>query len=599
MSAQPDYVSFEPKGREEVLSHIGSFSPTERSVFQRLCDTWAPEIDVARFLKGAQTSAEQELTALERLVAKLRTAQIGVLTTTGTDSGRVPNKVILRSQGSPDFWVALLGETIDRLVDTGFNILPSEERIREKKALPPDYHIVDADSSQLVAAYEGAGDAASIFRIRLMNNFRILFTAATARPLITKALTVLRRDLAERGLLEELARLKDSTITETRQRLEGKAPDVWLDLMRTLVKERSTIAFRKNMDERDEIFQLAFLVMSFVDAQIGVARERKETEDLVDAELDAIAESVRTAATGTVSQDEFSALVEETQTRLADMAATFSRKLHDELLTPKPRRKLARVLYIHGLYIHGTRIRSFFEQARSEMGRRLTSQYTELMEAFLRGRTPEVGEIFGSRDLLNQDIERRVGRQLPLLGELIARPQLLAEGIIQDAKQRRESVSTEELKGVLASYFDVDTSALLPLSELFGLSIVAIYDEAFANTSVFRQVLLRISGRHESLRANYTRRFGPRPRQRLSFTDGETRDRNLSEAGNAIPEESPGLRTRGERARHSRAETVPGTRPRAQKKPAAPRPKSHHEIEQIWQDFDRALHTKPSKKDPP
>ncbi|HKJ85088.1 MAG TPA: hypothetical protein VKA06_03380, partial [Spirochaetia bacterium] len=519
MSAQPDYVSFEPKGREEVLSHIGSFSPAERSVFQRLCDAWAPEIDVERFLRGARTSAEQELTALERLVAKLRTAQIGVLTTTATESGRTPDKVVLRSQGSPEFWAALLGETIDRLVSTEFNILPTEQRIREKKALPPDYHIVDANSSQLVAAYDGAADASSIFRIRLMGDFRVLFTGPTARSLITKALAVLRRDLAERGILEELARLKDSTITETRQRLESKAPDVWLDLTRTLVKERSTIAFRKNMDERDEIFQLAFLVMSFVDAQIGAARERKESDDLVEAELDTIAESVRNAATGTVSQDEFSVLVEDAQTRLAGAAATFSRKLQDELLSPKPRRKLARVLYIHGLYIHGTRVRSVFEQARSETGRRLTNQYTELMEAFLRGRTPEVGEIFKSRELLNQDIERRVERQHPLLGELIARPQLLAEGIIQDAKQRRESISTEELKGVLASYFNVDNSTLLPLNELFGLSIVTIFDDAFASASVFRQLLLRLSGRHESLRATYTRRFGPRPQQRTSFAD--------------------------------------------------------------------------------
>ncbi len=598
MSAEPDYVSFEPKGREEVLSHIGSFSPTERSVFQRLCDTWAPAIDVARFLKRAQTSAEQEQTALERLMAKLRTAQIGVLTTTETDAGRIPDKVVLTSQGSPDFWAAVLGETIRRMVETGFNILPSEQRIGDKKALPPDYHVVDADSSQLVAAYEGLVDASSIFRIRLMGNFRILFTGSTARSLITKALAVLRGDLAERGILEELARLKDSTITETRQQLDSKAPDIWLDLTRTLVRERSTIAFRKNMDEHDEIFQLAYLVMSFADAQIGAARERKESDDLVEAELETIAESVRNAATGTLSQDEFSALVEQAQSRLEGAAATFSRRLQDELLSPKPRRKLARVLYIHGLYIHGTRIRSVFEEARSEMGRRLTNQYAELMEAFLRGRTPEVGEIFGSRELLNQDIERRVERQHPLLGELIARPQLLAEGIIQDAKQRRESVSTEELKAVLASYFDVDSSTLRPLSELFGLSIVTVFDDAFASTSVFRQLFLRISGRHESLRANYTRRFGPRPQQRAAFAGEPSPDRGTARSAGGMPEEPPGLKSHGSGARSSRPEKTSRSRHRPRPGPAKPKPKSHQEIEQIWQDFDKALHTKPSKEDP-
>ncbi|MFW6289309.1 MAG: hypothetical protein ACOC2Q_05955, partial [Spirochaetota bacterium] len=507
-------------------------------------------------------------------------------------------KVILTSQGSPDFWGALLAETIDRLLSTGFNILPSEQRVAEKRALPPDYHVVDADSSQLAAAYEGSADASSIFRMRLMGNFRILFTGSTARKLITGGLSVLRRDLAERGVIEELARLKDSSITEIRQRLESKAPDVWLDLTRILVKERSTIAFRKNMDEHDELFQLAFLVMSFVDAQIGVARERKVSDELVDAALDEVAESVRNAATGTLSQDEFSALVEETQTRLGSAAATFSRRLQDELLSPRPRRKLARVLYLHGLYIHGARVRSVFEQARSEMGRRLTNQYTELMEAFLRGRTPEVGEIFGSRDVLNQDIERRVERQHPLLGELIARPQLLAEGIIQDAKQRRENISTEELKGVLAGYFNVDSSALLPLNELFGLSIVTIFDDAFAGTSVFRQLFLRISGRHESLRANYTRRFGPRAQPRPAYAGEGSREANAVRPASRVFEEPPQLRSRGTEGRSPRPESPPGRRSRAPKRPAKPKPKSRHEIEQIWQDFDKALHTRPSEEDP-
>ncbi len=595
MSGQPDYVSFEPKGRDEVLSQIGNFAPNERAVFQRLCDVWSPRIDVEGFLSSAQTTAEQERTALERLMAKLRAAEIGVLTTRMGESGREPHQIVLARRGSLDYWVAVVEEAIARTLQTGFRVLPSEQRLKESRALPPDYHVVEADSSHLVKPRGDSGDTSAIYRIRLMGNYRILFTPATAAGLCTQAVSTLTRDLAERGIVEELARLKDTSIGEVRRRMESRAPDVWLDLTKTLVKERSTIAFRKNFDETDEVFQLAYLVMIYVDAQIGAAKEQKAHDHLVTEELESLAQKVRAAGTTPLTQEEFSGLVEDAQARLGSAAPVFASRLSQEFLRPRPRRKLAHILYIHGVYVHAGCVAPLFEQSLARMSAHLNREYTELMEAFLRGRTPEIAEVFGSRDMLSEDIERRVNRQLPLFGELLARPQVIAEAIIHHAKQRREVISTEELKTLLAAYFNIESSELKPLCELLDLSIVAIYDEAFARAGVFRQILLRLSGRHESLRATYTRRFGARARSAPRDAAQEALTRRAG--GDGPGSDSPGERAVGRSDPAGRPAATPARRSRPAPRPPRPRGKSRDEIEQIWQEFGKALHTKPSDKD--
>ena len=321
---------------------------------------------------------------------------------------------------------------------------------------------------------------------------------------------------------------------------------------------------------------------------------------MIDEELESLADRVRDAASGTLSQDEFSNLVEECQTRLARQAGLFAKRLTETLLTPRPHRKLPRILYIHGLYIHRDRVCSVFQEARTQMSERLTREYTELMEAFLRGRNPDIGELFGSRQLFNEDIARRVERQHPLLGELVARPQVVAEAVIHDTRQRREGISTEEMREVLGSYFDIESSALKPLNELLSLDLVQIFDDAFARVGVLRQLFLRISGRYESLRANYIRRFGTGSASQPAYPDEAISDTNQPEPRELQTEPSQdlaGTRVRGRSDRPRRHERTRPGRHRTAPRPAKPKAKSPNEIERIWKDFDKALRTKPSEED--
>jgi hypothetical protein len=596
MSNQPDYVSFEPNAREELLSQIGNFSPLERTLFQRLCESWAPVIDRNRFLSRVG-GTDQEVAALDRLMIKLRGAQLGLVTTRLEGDKRVPVGIVLTGNGDLAFHLNLLEEETQKLLESGYRILPSLSRLEQRKAIPPEYHITDVDSVALANTYLEETPEDAILRVRLLGEYRILTTANSVRALITDATRWMQTNLEERGFIDEVARIRNSGIMELKQRLSDKNPEFWLDLTRSIVQERSTIAFRKNLQEDDELFQTAFLIMNFTEAQMGVAKARKENDTRVDEELATLVDAVESTPGAQMKAEDFSLLVEQAQTRLTSGAEEFSRRIATETMTPRPRRKLPTVANLGGVYVHRNRVRGVFESARSQVAERLREEYTEILEAFLRGRAPDSGAVFLSRGDLDNDIHTRAKRQNSVLGDLLVRPQLLAEAVIRDAKLRREGITTDELKDILAVYFNVTNSQLLPASELFDLDLVAMFDAAFSRVNVFRQLILRLSGRHDSLRRNYVRRFGSSTK-RLSFADDG--DAGAPGGGRTRTEKTnaPGVRTTGTGPRDHEPETIRSQRlSSVPKLPPKPKTKSLREVDKAWTDFNEALHTKPALPD--
>ena len=594
MSVEPEYVRFETKGRDELLSQIGSFTPLERTLFERLCAAWQPRIDTERFLKRA-SSPEQERSALDRLMAKLRGAQLG-LQVPADEPASQPGFIVLTSAGSLEFWRELVGVEVRRSLNAGR--LPSEQRLADRNALPPGYHVKDISSTELAAAWATETDGELIYRIRLLEEFRIVFPARSAKGLITSTLNTLRVDTEERGITEEIARVRNASIHETREQLKSRAPDAWLSICQAIVKERKTIAFRKNIDDHDEIFQAAYLIMVFVEAQLGAAKRRIETDEHIDAELATIIAAVATAKDGVMPQDQFELLVDEATVRLGADGIRLTNRLRERVLTPRPRRSLPTILYLHGGYLHCDSVIRVFNPARISVRDRLVREYVDMIEAYLRGRQTDIAETLGSRDQFNEDLRVRVERTHPLLGEIIARPQVLAEAIIADAKQRNPASTPDDLRVALERFFYVDSSRLRPIAELLELNVVELFDTAYHRLSVLRQLLLRLSGRYESLRNSYERRFGPRrggSNAPLGATvaGGPIYGPAGGHGGDAL--EPAGTRVHGTAKRSSRGEQFRRAG-RAPSPPPKPRAKSAKEIEAVWQEFGNALHSKPKSE---
>ncbi|MFP4376301.1 MAG: hypothetical protein ACLFP4_04595, partial [Spirochaetales bacterium] len=275
MSVQPAYVSFDAKEREQFLSQLGDVSQPERELFDRLCRVWEPRIPVDKLTSSAE-SPEQLLGLLQKLVSRLRSEQLGLLRTETTPRGKEPTHVVLTNRGDLDFWRELLDEeAIGSSLEARLE-LPTEQRLEQWGLLPPHTHMADADSGKLARAYAQPDAAKLIYRLKLLDDCVIVFPTDAAKRLVSQAFATLRKEIEQRGITEEIARLNNSTITETKQHLQSRAPDVWLKLTRVIVKERPTITYRKNLGPKEELFNLAYLVMSFVEAKIGLAQRSKE-----------------------------------------------------------------------------------------------------------------------------------------------------------------------------------------------------------------------------------------------------------------------------------------------------------------------------------
>ena len=593
MNVQPDYVSYDAKGRDELLSQIGVVSPAERTLFHRLCEGWEPSIDAQRFLRSVAGSSEQAQSTLERLMARLKGAGLGVLTTRDEADHRVPDCVILTSKGSLEYWIAVLEKEYRQMLGRAYHLLPTRDRLKERNVLPPAYHVAEGDSTALVSAYGDPQTEPRILEYRLLGEFRIIIPTTCIRSLIGAAMHRLRTDLEERGLSDEMARLMNLTIMELKSRVAAKAPDFWLSLTRTMVKERVTIAFRKNLEEQDEIFQTAYLVMSFVDAQIGEARERKEQEHQVDEEILAVAHAVQASGARLFPQEEFLALIDGAVGRLGSTAPAFTRRLTEQLLTPAPRKALPHVVFLAGAYVHRDHVRALFERSRGEVSARVNQELLDLTEAFLRGRLTDIGEVLGSRERLNDDLLERSERLDPVFGATVSRPQLIAEAVIHDARARSESVTPDDLRTLLSRYFDVGNSRLLPMAELLDVSVVATLDAAYSHLNVFRQLLLRMSGRFESMRSTYARRFGRPPGRREGDTASVPPEGGRSTSDSST--DGPGTRSQiTGRTDGRQAPAARRRRPVRPTTPARPRPKSRQEVDHVWSEFNKAIHTRRS-----
>jgi len=590
MSAQPAYVSFDAKEREQLLSQIGDVSQPERQLFDRLCRMWEPRIPVAKLTAEAD-SPEKLRGTLHKLVSRLRSQQLGLLRTETTPRGKEPTHVVLTNAGDLDFWRELLDEeSIGSSLEARLE-LPTEERLEQWGLLPPQTHIQDADSGKLARAYAQPSAVKLIYRLKLLDDCAIVFSTDAAKRLVSQAFATLRKEIEERGVTEELARLNNATITETKQQLQSKAPDVWLKLTKLLVKERPTVTYRKNLGPEAEIFQLAYLVMSFVEARIGLAQRSKDQRFKLDEQVQEIAKFVQAAPNGILQREQFERLIEEKRLEAGESAEELMTALQRRIFTPKVRRTLPQVIYMHGSYIHQDELKRVFEFSISQVRERVRNEYADLLEAFLRGRDSDIGEVLGSGERLNEDLVARIERLHPLLGEIIARPKVLAEAIVRDAKAHHGVKKPDQLRRFLTRYFNVETSQLLPLAEILSLDVVAALEAAYGKLNVFRQFVLRITGRYESIRGRYMKRFIS-TRKTRSEREQVHREAEAARAPRKASELVDTTEARGQGP-----QPVSVSRHRRQAQAPKPRRRSRRQIESSWQQFDDAVRTKPRDND--
>lgn len=585
MVQRPDYVSLEPKSREELLSQLGSFTPTERALFHKLCDAWEPKIDVKRFRSANGLDLDRNVADLDRLVAKLKRVHLGLYVTRVEGNRRVPSHIVMTAPGDLSFYATQLEEACDSLARGTGSGLPGVERLQSRGIVVPEQHLTTADSTMLASAAGSEEPQMAILRMKLLDDYTVIIPTTRVRQIVSHTLRWIRHAVDDPAFLDEIGRLTGQNTTELRRSLGDKSMAFWHSMCKTIAKQRKALAYRRDVRGDDEVFQAAFLVMSYIDAQSGAAKTREEQLTKVVEALESVESAVREADGGIMDGRRFGEIVAEYERELGSLSGEFHSRLETLLLKPASRRALPVVQYLLGDYMHRDHAYLVFKRLRATVTERLKAEYPEVMEELLRGHRPENAQFFESREAFEADIRRRAEVHEPLVVEFLERPQMLAEAVIHHKKFRQKNLTPQDLRAALSELFDVESSQLVELPILFGLSLIEIFNAAFSRLSVLRQLWLRLNGRYESLHESYSKRTAV-PKKRTEHPPQGSRSEDPGATGN--PQDASAT------AERSEGGSVSGARRRgkAHTTPAKPRRKSRAQVDKAWNEFGQAIRKK-------
>jgi hypothetical protein len=208
------------------------------------------------------------------------------------------------------------------------------------------------------------------------------------------------------------------------------------------------------------------------------------------------------------------------------------------------------------------------------------------------------------------DIEDQVKARDRLLAALLAKPSTVAEAFIQAGRKNIQLDDVNAMKSLLVGFFYPETLQFKELQTIFNLNIREIYQHAFLNFGIIRQLILRITGRHESFRKKFTdqsqsiyRRMvneaalpGNYQRHISDASSGNrsrksSRSRRLSEGGSGAVSSGGRLSSGRSTGRTSRAGSATKTNDKvgAAQTEQIKRPYSRQERDDAWKEFRKSL----------
>lgn len=595
---QPDYVLYEPKQREEFLSQVGNFSPNERDVFHRLCKNWQPRISYEKFSRLLGSTSGGSASDLASLMTKLQRGGWGILRTRITDGSRFRDAIVLTDQRSPRFYCELADEYFTDMLESIVNPLPLVSVIEKAHGPIPAAAVLPVEADHLASVISGSGSyrektallEEKPLAVESFDNDRLLITRKNLRSFGNMAILKLRYYLTNTTLLGVLAKLQDTSLIMLKKSCSGKDGAFWLSLTRTIMANKSEIDALRNVGVEKTFYHAAGLLRSLIESQVAEAEERKRRQEEEKLDLEAIARAVKETPEKLLPQASLTALLESQREKYGPEIGSFKEKFFERYVTPEPSKKLPQVLQLDNVFIHRDNLYPLFLEHFRIAEIELPAYFVHLMEHSLRTGNRSQDPTFFTLDTFEQALQEQIRSYSTFLPELIAKPVLLAEGIIHHTKQTRQSITPAELRQQLSLYFDSETLRPLPLREWFGLRLVDIFDRAFARLPVWHRLWMRVSGKYESFRGRFLKQT-EHTKPLRSFRDTPLhQDRSRQEEG--FPGDIPVRRgAPGKEGGPAPSRGIPQSR---RAPGAAKNRKSYNrkQVESAWKEFGSTLKKK-------
>jgi len=610
---QPQFVAFDTKQREELLSQTGNFSPGERDGFHKLCQNWQRRIPYNRFTGLLNRGDGATTSDLHSLMTKLRKSGYGLIRTTVQEGQRQKEAIILTDPFSKDFVSELLDEYFNDLLESIVNPMPLMSMIDEEFSGFSTRELTQISSDELAKEYANGDHPETPLAIQTLDNDRLLVTRGKLRPFVTVAIHKLRYYLSNTTVLELAARLLDTSLIALKQKIAGKEPSLWLSVTKTIVDKRKDFDALRTASIDANFFHAAWLLRRLLESQIAEAEQKKKEAENRQLDLDAIAMAVKEAPEGWMEQEQLTRTLEGVKEKYGDAFESFTEDFYEKYVRARGKNSLPKVVQLGTRYLHRDKVFPLFLAHFRTTEDDLKLIFITRMEGQLRSGNAMGDTTFVDLDSFDAAILEVIRQRDPFLADLIEKPAILAEGMILHAKQNKLVNDVTELKHRLAVYFDPETMKPLPLHEWFNLRLLEIFESAFEKLPILKRIWIRLTGKYESFRNRYVGQSAIRRQEReaasATFADrsgrgdaagdrrtpGRTDRRDLAEQssrrGSSVSGRTASSRRSGTSAPR-RSGSSGGSKGGTPAEAAAKRAYTKKQVDSAWEQFGSSIKKK-------
>lgn len=502
---RPAYINFDDREREEFLSQRGNFTPDERTIFRELVSVWEPRIDYNRFLKRIRETGGPAQVA--SLMNKLRRSQVGLLRTQMVEGERKRVAILLLEEGSFDFYFEALQEAYVDITESIVNPLPLRSELQERGLSIPDSFVRTLENEMLVKLFkEKEQKERFIAGLTSLNHQELLVPSSHIRAFINVAMLKIRYFMNSSSLLELIGRYQDTSLMAIKQNLTGKEPQFWLSLSLTIVDNRKEIQASRNVSVEKDFFHAGYLLRRLITAQMEEAKARKRQEKEREIDLETVAMSIKEAESPLLDRNEVDAIINRLSDKYGEEIESLRQEFYEGYVQSKGKRSLPKVVVIDSFYIHRDNLYPVFIERFEVLARELRHYYKDKMLNELRRSAESGSAVFYSHENFENDIQDQIEGRDSFVASLLAKPGLLAEAMILNAKQKKQVKSMDDLKEQLSLFFNPESMKLLDLPTVFNLSLGEIYDDAFEELHILRRIWIRLTGKYNAVRDKYVSR---------------------------------------------------------------------------------------------
>jgi len=501
----PKYFQYDQIQKEEFLSQLGNYTQEQRSLFRKICDFWEPELSFDRFISQEKDGFSFLDSHLRFLMNRLSSSRCGLLQMKIEKSQLVPDRIILTEPDSIRYFYYMLeNEYLQILVQDEKSFIDNEYLLEVGLTIPTEY-IEDISHTEISNEYLNTEkNNIRILRVTMEGARSFFCTPYTIQHVIRIARSNVRLFLSNSQVITLVAKIMGTMNSEIQKSLGSTDTVFWNKLTSTMLEHRSDILEkRKNSSANvfDNISLLYAYTRNAIDETERIRQENKAKKD----EMIEVCKKIYERSEPFLDQTEINTYLENGLKRWEDFKELF----FDKCVRLKTKTGLPIIVNIGTGYIHRDHLYLTFKAELEIASSELQDYYRKEMEAMLLSRRKVGVNCFSSQAIFQTNIFEQIHSEHKVLGALLQKPKLVSEGIIHYGKKALALQTPDQIRQLLDKYFEEESTLRFKrIDHLLDLYLLRIYQEAYQKLSLFRRLIMKIFGRHESYTSIFSGKSG-------------------------------------------------------------------------------------------